>query len=300
MTSVRRIVSGIGLMLVTSPAWGQTQMASVRELYASASYEDALTVLATVNGTDTAVAIEAEQYRALCLLAIGRQVEARAAVRRIVERDPLYVPTEADVTPRIATLFVETRRGLLPAVARKEFAAAKASFERQEHQQAIDQLNRVVRMTSDPVITDVDGVADLHLVADGLLTLARAKAASAAAAARAALPPAPPPAPAPAPPLIVYGGEDRTVSVPVAVAQDLPPWRSPGNLRSGTILSGLLRLIIDQTGKVENVTLLRAIHPTYDGTLLKAARNWTFTPALKDGQPVKYAKMIEVQLQEPE
>ncbi|MGH9312502.1 MAG: energy transducer TonB [Vicinamibacterales bacterium] len=298
MTRGLRIVTGIALtFLIASPAVGQTQMASVRELYASASYEDALSVLASVNGTDTAIAIEAEQYRALCLLAIGRQSEARASVRRIVERDPLYVPVEAEVTPRIATLFAETRRELLPGVARKEFAAAKALFERQEHQQAIEQLDRVARITSDPAVKDVDGLDDLHLVADGLLTLARAKAAAAAAARTVSLP-APVPTLPPAP--IVYGGDDPRVTVPVAMVQDLPPWRSPGNLRRGTVLSGLVRLIIDETGKVESVTLLRAIHTSYDAALLRAAQNWTFTPALKDGQPVKYAKVIEVQLQAQE
>jgi len=297
MMGARELISGIVLIvLVASPSLGQTQMASVRELYASASYEDALTALASVNGGDPATVIEAEQYRALCLLAIGRQGEARASVRRIVEQDPLYSPVEAELTPRIAALFAEARRELLPAAARREFADAKASYERREHAQAVERLERVVRITSDPIVDAVAGMEDLHLVADGLLTLARAKVASDAAAARAASPPAPAPATPPAP--IVYGGDDPSVSVPVALTQEMPPWRRPTNLRNGVVLTGLVRVIIDESGQVENATMLRAIHPSYDAALLRAARAWTFKPALKDGQPVQYAKVIEVQLQD--
>jgi TonB family protein len=298
MRGVRELMSGLVLVvLVASPAPGQTQIASVRELYAAASYEDALSALATVNGSDPATAIEAEQYRALCLLAIGRQGEARASVRRIVEQDPLYSPAEAEVTPRIATIFAETRREVLPAAARREFAEAKALYEQKEHAEAVARLERVVRITSDPAVNAVAGLEDLHLVADGLLTLARAKAASDAA--RVAPPPAPVPAlPAPPPAPIIYGGDDTTVTAPVVVSQEMPPWRPPTNIRNGVTLTGRVRVIIDEAGKVERATMLRPLHPSYDTALLRAARAWSFKPALKDGQPVKYAKVIEVQLQE--
>jgi TonB family protein len=289
---------GLGLIVLSaSPAPGQTQMASVRELYAAASYEDALNVLENVNGSDPATTIEAEQYRALCLLAIGRPGDARASVRRIVEQDPLYSPVESEVTPRIATLFAETRRELLPAAARKEFAEAKALYEQKDHTEAVVRLERVVRITSDPAVSAVAGLEDLHLVADGLLTLARAKAASEAA--RVAPPPAPAPAsPSPAPAPIIYGGDDSTAIAPVALTQEMPPWRPPTNIRNGVMLSGLVRVIIDETGKVEKATMLKPIHPSYDAALLRAARSWTFRPATKDGQPVKYAKVMEVQLKE--
>jgi TonB family protein len=283
----------IGLTLLASPAIAQTQMASVRELYASASYEEALTLLASVNGGDSAASIEAEQYRALCLLAIGRLGEARASVIRIVERDPLYAPAETDVSPRIAALFTEARRDLLPAVAKRQFADAKALYEKQDHQLAATVLDRVVRIASDPAVKDAAGMEDLRLVADGLLTIARAKIAA-----------TPPPAPAPPPAAVapaapvVYSGDDPAVTVPVAISQEMPVWRATGPLRNGAVLSGLMRLVISESGTVENVTLLRAVHPMYDGALLKAAHTWTFKPAMKDGQPVKYAKVIQVQLKE--
>ena len=135
-------------------------------------------------------------------------------------------------------------------------------------------------------------------MADGLLTLARARQRRTppleSPCRHAPVPalPAPPPAP------IIYGGDDASVTVPVALTQEMPPWRLPTNIRNGVTLSGLVRVIIDETGKVESATMLRAIHPSYDIGAPRAARTWTSSPALKDGQPVKYAKVIEVQLQE--
>lgn len=296
MKHVRHGLIGIGFLALFAPdAAAQTQMASVRELYASASYEEALSVLTSVSAPGGPTLIEAEQYRALCLLAVGRQAEARDAVRRIVEQDPLYVPAGDDVSPRIAALFEEVRGELLPTIARKQFAEAKALFGQQEHQRASEMLDRVVRMTTDPIVKDAAGLEDLRLVADGLLTLATAKIAPVPVAGPAG--PEVPATPRPATP-VVYSSNNKEVSVPEAVSQQLPEWRPPASLRSGFVLSGLLRLIISESGSVEAVSVLRSAHPSYDAALVKAAHDWKFRPALKDGQPVKYAKVIQVQLRE--
>ena len=36
----------------------------------------------------------------------------------------------------------------------------------------------------------------------------------------------------------------------------------------------------------------------YDPLLLAAARNWTYTPAMLDGRPVKYRKIVQVSVQQ--
>jgi hypothetical protein len=36
--------------------------------------------------------------------------------------------------------------------------------------------------------------------------------------------------------------------------------------------------------------------PAYDSLLLQAARDWKFVPAQKQGMPVRYLKLIEIQL----
>ena len=156
MTGVRELMSGMVLVvLAASPAAGQTQMASVRELYAAASCEDALSALANVNGSDPATAIEAEQY-ALCLLAIGRQGEARA--RRFAESSG-----GSALRTRRSRGHAEDRDDLRRDAARsvagggsQEFAEA-ALYERKEHAEAVARLERVVRIT-DPAVNAVAGL----------------------------------------------------------------------------------------------------------------------------------------------
>src|SRR5262245_5887563 len=76
-------------------------LANVRELYASASYAEALEVLGALEGADNTEVVE--QYRALCLLALGRTTDAERALERIILRRPLYVVPAADVSPRLVT-----------------------------------------------------------------------------------------------------------------------------------------------------------------------------------------------------
>ena len=92
----------IGLLLVvTMFAVGEDTLAAARELYASAAYEDALAVLNKLPDTnrpdETRVV---EQYRALCLLALGRTGEAERAIEAVVNGDPSYRPA-SDVSPRV-------------------------------------------------------------------------------------------------------------------------------------------------------------------------------------------------------
>jgi TonB family protein len=55
---------------------------------------------------------------------------------------------------------------------------------------------------------------------------------------------------------------------------------------------GVLRVIINTDGKVEVATVVAPSHPTYDPMLIAAAKNWEYKPAMRDGKPVKYQKLI--------
>ena len=48
-----------------------------------------------------------------------------------------------------------------------------------------------------------------------------------------------------------------------------------------------LELIIDESGKVVSVELTRGLHPKLDEAAKKAAWKLQFTPAIKNGKPVK-------------
>jgi hypothetical protein len=74
---------------------------AARDLYASARYDEALAVLNDLRPTDTGAAASdrksIEQYRSLCLLALGRGTEAESAIAAVVTADPSYLPGAAAV-----------------------------------------------------------------------------------------------------------------------------------------------------------------------------------------------------------
>ncbi len=77
---------------------------TARELYASARYDEALAMLNGLRPVDAAQPSERktiEQYRSLCLLALGRGEEAETAIAAVVTADPFYQPSEAEASPRV-------------------------------------------------------------------------------------------------------------------------------------------------------------------------------------------------------
>jgi len=53
-------------------------------------------------------------------------------------------------------------------------------------------------------------------------------------------------------------------------------------------------LVIDETGAVETVTLAEPIWPAYDAALVQAARKWRYQPGRKDGKPVKFKRVLDI------
>lgn len=292
-----RISILLWLALGVAPAAAQvrdaTPLAAARELYASARYDEALAVL---NGLrpDEAPAPERrsiEQYRSLCLLALGRGQEAEAAIAAVIAADPLFQPNEADAAPRVRAAFSDVRQRLLPDIAREQYASAKASYDRKEHAEAERQFRDLLRLLDDPQMGG--RLADLRVLAAGFVDLS---AAAAAPAPQPAAPPKeelPPPPPAPkADPARVYGAEEPGVTAAVAIRQELPriPAAIMGQIRDG----GLLEIVIDQLGRVSFMAMRRPVHAQYDAMLLAAARDWRYQPATFAGTPVKFRKLIRI------
>ena len=73
------------------------------------------------------------------------------------------------------------------------------------------------------------------------------------------------------------------------------------NLQADRYLEGdvaiTLRLLIDESGAVISATMpASTTRAVYDQLLIRAARDWKFLPAQKQGMPVRYLKLIEIQL----
>jgi hypothetical protein len=272
----------------------ENPLTAARDLYASARYDEALAVL---NGLPSdAVASDRksiEQYRSLCLLALGRGSEAESAIAAVVTADPMFVPGEADASPRVRLAFSEVRQRLLPQIASTRYAAAKAAYDRKEYSSAETQFKNLMMLLDDPQMGG--RLADLRTLASGFIDLAAAAAAPPPEPKKAEAPPAAAPAPAvPAAPREprVWSADEAGVTPPVALRQDVP--RVPTTISAQARERGLLEVIIDEQGRVVNLALRLPIHPMYDPQLLAAAREWRYKPATVEGTPVKFRKMIQV------
>lgn len=269
-----------------------------KSLYASAAYDEALVVLDRLSGApaiDDPMSIAA--YRVYCLLALDRQDEARALIDRILHQSPLFVPSPNEASPHIQTIFRDVRRSVLPKIARERYADAKAAFDRKDLQTA-RQFDDLLTLLDDPDLRDWQAATDLRAVASAFRDLAKAMAA-------APPPAAPPPAvkttqfqPGPPlePPDVTYTIADADVVPPVAVSQKAPQWRPSSSQEASQEYRGILRLLIDRSGSVVSATMPTGTRPAYDLALTRAARDWKFQPAQKQGRPVSYLKIIEIHL----
>jgi TonB family protein len=59
---------------------------------------------------------------------------------------------------------------------------------------------------------------------------------------------------------------------------------------------GVLEVVVTENGDVESANLRQPMTPVYDHLVLSAAKGWKYHPATKNGQPVRYKKLIQVTL----
>lgn len=95
---------------------------------------------------------------------------------------------------------------------------------------------------------------------------------------------------------VVYDSEDPGVIPPMSIEQRMPAWIPPNPAFAYRTFHGTLEVIVDENGAVESRTMSEPAFPSYDRELLKTAQRWKYTPASKDGRPVKYRKVITVTL----
>jgi hypothetical protein len=175
----------------------------------------------------------------------------------------------------------------------ERYTAAKAAFERKDAR-AVQQFDEVLALLDDHDLDQTSTLTDLKAVASAFRDLAKVVAASGPSVAnvRPAQQPALPQEPVRD---IVYTAADADVTPPVAQSQKMPMWR-PSPLEAVQEFKGALRLLIDESGAVVSATMPATTRAVYDQLLIRAARDWKFLPAQKQGTPVRYLKLIEIQL----
>lgn len=284
--ALSRLVALGACLLVpeAGPRAAEDALTRVRALYEAARYEEALAALAPAAGDEplTVPAGQAlAQYRALCLVALGRNADAEKAVTDLLHQDPLFRLAGADVSPKLHVLFDAVRKRALPAIIRQRYEAGRKSFAGDNRAEAASHFKLVLALSADPAAADPadPSTADLRMLAAGFLDLiGRAPAG---------------PAPAHAPEAI-YSADDADVTPPAAVRQTVPPWRpgyGPAPIGERKVL---LDVVISETGAVEKAVLMTKLNSMYDGALEAASRTWRYDPARRNGVAVRYRKVVEV------
>jgi len=298
----RKII--IPLLLAASLAFVQSTFAqapapdpigAARDLYASARYDEALAMLNDIRPADpsgpanTAERKSIEQYRSLCLLALGRGTEAESAIAAVVTADPTYLPSENEASPRVRAAFSDVRKRLLPDIAAARYADAKALFDKKDYKNAIERFKRVITLLDDPDMGGRGG--DMRTLASGFMDLATAAAAPPPAPPKPATPPPPPPPPQPDP-NHVYALGDKNIVPPTVMRQEMP--RLTPQMTQQAADHGVIEVVINEQGRVMSAVIREAVQPLYDSQLLSASRDWRYSPATMNGVPVKYRKLIQI------
>jgi TonB family protein len=295
MTTRTLAFTGILIVVAATSAVsgaGQDPLASARELYASARYDEALATLDGLRESSVTTTLDRraiEQYRSLCLLALGRSNEADAAIAAVVRTDPFFIPGEGDASPRVRNAFTDVRRRLLPQIANEKYQAAKVTWDRKDYSEAADLFREAVALIDDP---DMQGqLKDLRTIAAGFLELAATLAKPPEA-------PKPPPEPVKAPeparptPARIYVAEDPDVIQPVVLRQDMP--RVPAPVLAQARDRGVVEVVVNEQGRVQEATIRMSVHPMYDSLVMAAAREWRYHPAMINNVPVKFRKRIQI------
>lgn len=251
---------------------------AVKDLYASAAYEDALSAVGKLD-SDTPN-FEADEYRVFCLVALGRVDEAERAVETVLKARPEYHTSSAEASPRIQALFAKVRRRIGPGLVKGMYQQAKAAMEKKDRDEAIAQFEAMLRIANDPDVRDEENIAEMRELGNGFLELSRAIPVKPAAPPAAEHAVNAPPRPA-------------VIVPPVAVKQQLPGW-VPDPVSRATEFHGAVRVQISAEGKVTDAEIIKPTHPAYDQLILRAAKGWQYQPALKDGTPIPSEKTVEI------
>lgn len=311
----------------------QETLAAAKELYAGASYEEALKILRGLELTDPAEKVEGAQYQVFCLIALDRMPEAEKVVEQILDSDPLYAPDTTEASPRVVQMFDAIRAKAAPTLAKGLFTDGKEALDRKEREVAVQKFELLLKVIERSGDTGNTLLSELKLLADGYVDLARAMAPTKPAApanstvsngngapSGAATPTngyGVPPVAAPTngngdssngssangtPPANGSPAGSTTVLpagfVPaVPLTERFPPY-DPKFIGRGMEYKGTIRLKIAVDGTVEGAEIVQSIHQFYDRRLLDAALQWKYRPATMRGVPIASERTVIVQLKQ--
>ena len=268
---------------------GAATLTNAQGLYAQAAYEQALALLERLDPKTSASLAEGQaiwRYRALCLIALGRSADAESAIEEMVRVDP-GADVDEELPPRLQGLVKGVRARVVRNVVRLGYERGRDLYGRSEHAAAAAEFERVIALLDDRTLslTKEPSFADVRLLADGFLRLAKAA------------PPANPTAPISGPGPTPAASSDPAFVPPVPIRQDFPPFSRSASSGFMARNEGDLDVDVSADGRVVNARIVSSIHPVYDLILAAAAKTWRYEPARRFGEPVPYTKRVHVVLQ---
>jgi len=212
---------------------------------------------------------ESAERRAGALLAEGRNSEAAAIFDSIVVKSPLYQLDPARSSSEALAAFQNSKRQLLPGMARRSFQEAKAAYDAGDFPLTLTKTERALALMKD---ADVDADEGLSGEISNLAALATAAKALEESK--------------------VYTSADRDVTPPRPIGRQL----STASLSGRVPVTGRLELLVSRTGEVETVRLETPVNGYHDRMLVSAAKAWHYRPALRKGRPVRYSMVMTITL----
>jgi len=292
-------VIGVAILALGAGLGAQDSLRDAKDLYASASYEAALTTLTRLSSAESSapdVRRQAEEYRAFCLFALGRTGEAESVAEGLIKKDPFAELDPADASPRLEAMFTNVRKRLLPSLIRERVRSARSGLDRKDYPAVEPPLMQARLMIADAEKLGVqdDSLGDLGVLVDGFLQVIRF-----ASEQRASSTPSPAPAAATAVPAAVaarsrtYTVDDEGVTPPVVIDQRMPAVAaSMMRIAQSTRKSGILDVVIDESGDVVDAIVRQPLMPAFDALVASSARRWKYRPATLGGVPVRFVKTI--------
>jgi hypothetical protein len=298
------VVAVVFAIVPIALAAAEDSLTAAHELYAQAAYDEALGMLNRLRSPEGQPVEQRaiEQYRALCLLALGRAADAQRAIEVVVAADPSFHPSETEVSPRVRSAFRDVRRRMLPDIARQKYLTAKAAFDRKEFPVAADGFKQVLEILDEPDLGAAGGEAlsELRVLSEGFRDLSLGSVPPPPPVAKVPPPQPPPreePAIQPVPPVPtgprIYGLDDANVVPPSVLDQTLPPFTARGT----TSKRATIAIVVGEKGAVESAVMLEPFGSSYDRIVLHAARQWRYNPATLVGVPVKYRRVVQINLE---
>ena len=90
---------------------------------------------------------------------------------------------------------------------------------------------------------------------------------------------------------LIYSMQDANVVAPVPVRES---WAALTDVFA--IRTGVITVVINEAGDVESVTMTVPVNPVYDRLAVGTAKSWKYRPATMNGVPVKFRRVVLLDL----